>query len=278
VAAEQEKSRLLREAQDGEHIAEAKFLLVQGGKIEQADALVAGVSVVKPSMETESVLRDLGNWHASNGEWAQAAARFNLLLEADLKDNSLEMTGDLLLAGPILIELGDVEGYERFRRAAVARFLDTTDPIAAERTLKISLLLPPDADLMKSLQKLSEVAANSVRGIKAAAENMVAWRCVSLGLMAYRQGDAAAARDWCRKCLAFSGDVPHNREATAHIIQAMACYKLGETDEALAELTLGKNLVAVNTPRKFDEARNTLIWSDWLFARILLREASSLIK
>ena len=191
VAAEQEKSHLLREAQDGEHIAEAKFLLVRG-KIEQADALVAKVSVVKPSMETESVLRDLGNWHASNGEWAQAAARFNLLLEADLKDNSLEMTGDLLLAGPILIELGDVEGYERFRRAAVARFLDTTDPIAAERTLKISLLLPPDADLMKSLQKLSEVAANSVRGIKAAAENMVAWRCVSLGLMAYRQDDAAA--------------------------------------------------------------------------------------
>jgi eukaryotic-like serine/threonine-protein kinase len=280
VAAEQEKSRLLREAQDGERIAEAKFLLVRG-KIEQADALVAGVSVVKPSMETESVLRDLGNWHASNGEWAQAAARFNLLLEADLKDNSLEMTGDLLLAGPIQIELGDVEGYERFRRAAVARFLDTTDPIAAERTLKISLLLPPDAadaDLMKSLQKLSEVAANSIRGIKAAAENMVAWRCVSLGLMAYRQDDAAAARDWCRKCLAFSGDVPHNREATAHIIQAMACYKLGETDEALAELTLGKNLVAANTPRKFDEARNTLIWSDWLFARILLREAEALVK
>jgi hypothetical protein len=57
----------------GERIVEAKFLLVRG-KIEQADALVAEVSVVKPSMETESVLRDLGNWHASKGEWAQAAA------------------------------------------------------------------------------------------------------------------------------------------------------------------------------------------------------------
>lgn len=277
VAAEQEKSRLLREAQDSEHIAEAKFLLVQN-KIEQADALVAGVSVVKPSMETESVLRDLGNWHASKGEWAQAAARFNLLLNADLKDNSLEMTGDLLMAGPILIELGDVEGYERFRRAAVARFLGTTDPVAAERTLKISLLLPPDADLMKSLQKLSEVAANSVQGLTAAAENMVAWRCISLGLMAYRQGDAAAAQDWCRKCLALPEDVPHNREATAHIIQAMALYKLGETGEAFAELKLGKDLVAADAPRKIDEARNNLVWSDWLFARILLREAEALVK
>ncbi|WP_289445381.1 hypothetical protein, partial [Klebsiella pneumoniae] len=84
-------------------ITEAAFLITQN-KLQDADDLVGKVSVVRPSLETESVLRTLGEWHALKGQWAQAAERYNLLLEADRRDNSWAITDDLLQAGPILIE------------------------------------------------------------------------------------------------------------------------------------------------------------------------------
>jgi hypothetical protein len=279
VAAEQQQTRLRLEAEDRERITQAAFLISQN-KLDEADALVEKVSVVTPSLEVESVLRTLGQWHALNGRWAQAAARFNLLLDADQRDNSMAITTDLLMAGPILIERGDLQGYERFRRAAVARFLGTTDPISAERTLKISLLIPADAGLMKSLETLSDVAANSLQGQKIPKDGMAAWRCVSLALMAYRQNYTPTAKAWCRECLSFQQNNPSNplRVATAHIIQAMACYKLGEADGGRAELAQSRELVEAEFSKGLEAGNGDVgFWYDALFARILLYEAEAMM-
>src|SRR5258708_22067602 len=153
LAAEQQQARLRMEAEDRGRITQAAFSISQN-KIEEADQIVEKVSELRGSLEAESVLRTLGQWHALKGQWAQAAGRFNLLLEADQKDNAWAITDDLLKAGPILIERGDMQGYEHFRQAAGARYLDTTDPVFAERTLKICLLSSGDAQLMKSLETL----------------------------------------------------------------------------------------------------------------------------
>src|SRR5882724_745916 len=161
MAAEQQQARLRMEAEDGEFIAKAAFLISQN-RIIEADDLAGKVSATKPSLEAESVLRTLGKWHALNGHWTQAAMRFGLLLHADQMDDSWAITDDLLMAGPILIERGDMQGYEQFRRAAIAHYTGTTDPIFGERTLKISLLSPADAQMMKSFEPLSEVAASSL--------------------------------------------------------------------------------------------------------------------
>jgi serine/threonine protein kinase len=276
LAAEQQQSRLRMEAEDRERITQAAFSISQG-RIEEADEAAKKVSGLKPSLEAESVLRTLGEWHALKGQWKEAAERFNLLLEADQKDNSWAITEDLLKAGPIQIERGDMQAYEHSRQAAIARYIDTADPVFAERTLKISLLLPADEQVMKSLEPLSEVSAKSME--KAGRDPiMEAWRCVSLALMAYRQDYTPTAKEWCRKCLSYPENNPA-RTATAHVIRAMACHQLGDVEESRSELAQGRKLIQAQFNEGLKKGNGAEgFWFDWLFARILLREAEASIE
>ncbi len=276
VAAEQQQARLRMEAEDRENSTQAAYLISQG-KIAEADELVEKISASKPSLEADAVLRTLGEWHALKGQWPQAAQRFKLLLEADHRDDSWAITDDLLKAGPIQIEHGDMKGYEHFRQAAIARYASTTDPIFAERTLKVSLLTPADASVLKSLEAISEVAANSMNK-PGRDQVMEAWRCVSLGLMAYRQGYTPTAKRWCQKCLSYSQYNPV-RIATAHVIQAMSCCRLGEMEAARSELALGRDLITAEFAKGLADGNGSQgFWYDWLFARILLREAEALVE
>jgi eukaryotic-like serine/threonine-protein kinase len=276
LAAEQQQARLRRAAEESEHITQAWFLISQN-KFQEADDLVSNIASIKPSLEAESVFRALGQWYGLKGQWTEAAERFKLILAADQLDNSWSITEDLLKAGPVQIERGDMQGYEHFRRAAIARYIDTTDPVFAERTLKICLLTPADPDVMKSLQILSKISADSME--KAGADPpMEAWRCVSLGLMAYRQGYAPTAKAWCERCLSYPENNP-GRIATAEIIEAMACYKLGQREAAHWELEEGRELITGEFEKGLEEGNGGEgFWFDWLFARILLREAETLIE
>ena len=277
LSAEQQQSRLRREAEDRERITQAAFLISRG-KIEEADEMVDKVSELKPSLEAESVLRMLGEWHALKGQWTQAAERYRLLLQADQSDNSRMITTDLLLAGPLQIERGDLKGYEHFRQAAISRFTGTIDAIDAERTLKISLLLPADATIMKALEPFSALAADSMENEDGQDRIMTAWRCVSLALMAYRQDYTPTAKRWCQKCLSYPEYNPC-RVATAHLIQAMACHQLGEVEAAHSEIAEGRKLVAAQFAEGLTAGDGLGgYWFDWLFARILLREAEALIE
>ncbi len=276
VTAGEQQARLRMESENRERITQASFLIIQGKTNEAAD-LISQVTAIKPSLDAESVLRSVGQWYALQGQWKTAAQRFTSLLQVDQKDNSWAITDDILMLGPIQIESGDLSGYEQFRQAAAARFADTTDPVFAERTLKISLLLPPNPQLMKLLEPLSDLSANSMDN-NGQDPVMVAWRCISLGLMAYRQGYTPTAKLWCQKCIAFSQYNP-SRIATAHIIQAMSCWQLGETNITASELAQGRKLVDSEFASGLREGNGADgFWFDWLFARILLREADSLIK
>ena len=275
MAAERLQAQLRREAEDRERITQAAFLISQE-KLEEADAMVDKVADIQPSLEAESVLRTLGQWHALKGQWSQAAQRFNLLLTADQKDNSWAITDDLLMAVPMLIERGDFKGYENFRLAAIARYTGTTNPVFAERTLKISLLSSGDAQLMKSLEPLSEIATGSMQGPADTNDWMAAWRCISVGIMAYRQGYTPTAIAWSERCQ-LCGDQNPARMATAHIIEAMACYQLNEIERARSELEAGRTLVEAGFAGGLQLGNGaTGFWFDWLFARILLREAEAM--
>lgn len=271
MAAEQQQARLRRQAEDRERITQAAFLVSQK-KVEEADKLMEKVSEIKPSLDAESVLRAVGESYALKGQWAEAAERFRLLLEVDQRDNSWAITEDLLKAGPIQIERNDLQGYERFRLAAIDRFKHTTDPVLAERTIKISLLLPADDGILKSLVPLSEISSKSLENGGQDAV-MEAWRCVSLALMAYRQDYTPTAKAWSQKCLSYPENNP-SRIATAHIIQAMSCYKLNEAEEAASQLDQGRKMVNDEFTKGIQEGNGAEgFWFDWLFARILLREA-----
>ncbi|MFO1487228.1 MAG: serine/threonine-protein kinase [Verrucomicrobiota bacterium] len=275
--ARQEQARLRVEAEDRERLAQAAYLTIQG-KYEEADLLAAEVSTLKPSLESERVYRDLGWWYAKQGRWDSAAEHYKRLLQVDQKNNSWEITSDLLMAGPILIERQDLKGYEEFRQAAIAQFAGTTDPVFAERTLKISLLLPAGQPMMQSLQPLSDLAADSLQDVPDYNEPMVAWRCISLGLMAYRQGYMPSARAWAERCLS-SSEINPARIATARVIRAMALWQLGERELSTQEMELSRKMIT-------EQFANGLLpgtggvgwWYDWLFARILLREAEVLLE
>lgn len=273
------EAKLRQEAEAGERISQAAFLISQG-KIREADVCAADVLAanIKPSLETEGVFRTLGIWHAVNGRWEEAAARFNLLLLADQNDKSWTITDDLLMAGPILIERGDLEGYEKFRRAIIPRYAGTADPVFAERALKISLLLPADPQVMASLKPLRDLSLASLEGRTNLNDYMVAWRCISVALMAYRQADASAADMWCQRCLNCSQE-DSTRNAIAHVIRAMACQQKGETVQARSELETGRSLIESKLAGGLHKgSQSTGYWYNWLFAQILRREAEALIE
>jgi serine/threonine protein kinase len=293
VAAEQQQARLRQEAEQAraneaelrrqaetrQKITQAA-LLVSQEKFEEADKLLNEVSLTQPTVEGAAVLRSLGEWHALQNQWRPAADRFTLLLQIDQLDGWDISTLDYLECGPVLIELGDTDGYERFRQTAVARVADAAYPFA-DRIIKISLLRPANGKILKALEPLAEVAAKSfVTNVNADGDVfLAAWRSVSLALMEYRRGDYTRAAAWCRRCLDYP-EYNAPRAATARVILAMSAQHLGQTDEARSELTQARSMIE-DKFKKNGLDRGTGVqgfWFDWIFARILLGEATALIE
>jgi serine/threonine protein kinase len=272
------ESELRREAEVREKITQTALLLNQDS-YEEADKLLAEVPLAKPTIEAAAVLRALGDWHAINGRWRQAAERFTTLLKVDHVDSWDQVTLDYLELGPALLELGDLKGYERFRQEGIARFAGTSYPVA-DRIIKINLLAPADEAMIKGLLPQVEVAEKTFAVVEESASPDVfqaAWRSVSLALLEYRRGDYTKAANWSRRCLAYP---EHNapRSATAHVILAMSCWQLGQKSEAEAELNQGREMIEAKFKNQLDRGSGVQgFWFDWVFARILLREAKSLI-
>ena len=67
--------------------------------------------------------------------------------------------------------------------------------------------------------------------------------------------------------------------ATLRIILAMSFYQSGQKDEARSQLARGREVVESKFKRGLDRGNGSLgSWYDWVFARILLREAGALIE
>jgi len=274
VAAEQQQVRLRHEAEVREKISQAA-LLVSQERFEEADKLVMEISPNQPTLEGAAVLRSVAEWHVLRLQWKQAADRMVLLLQVDQLDGSDVSALDYLRGGPIFIELGDTNSYERFRQGAIARFAQTPRPFA-DRIVKISLLLPANERLIESLKPLAEATAQLlVEADQGGDVFTAAWRSVSLGLLEYRRGNYVKAAEWCRRCLAYPGaNAP--RTATAQVILAMSYHRLGRTEEARAEMAAGREIVENKFKTRLDIGGPVQgFWFDWLFARILLRESIS---
>ena len=274
VAAEQQQALLLHEAEMREKITQAA-LLVSQEKFKEADNQLDDISLTHPTVEGAAVLRAVAEWHAVRSRWKQAADRFTLLLHVDQLDGSDNATLDYLRTGPVLIELGDPKGYERFRQEAIARFTGTPCR-ASDRIVKIALLLPADKKLIDSLSPL----AGETEKYFAEADNtgdvfQAAWLSVSLALWEYRGSNFTKAAEWCRRCIAYpEANAP--RAATAHVILAMCYHKIGRKEEAYSEMVAGRELVE----GKFKNGVGTPVqgfWFDWIFVRILLRESIALL-
>jgi serine/threonine protein kinase len=278
VAAEQQQARLRKEAETRLKIIGANALVSQE-RFNEADALIRGISLTQPTVEGAAALRSLGEWYALQQRWQPAANRFSRLLQIDQLDGWDIATLDYLECGSVLIELGDPGQYEYFRQAAIARVAGTACPFG-DRIIKISLLLPANEEIMRALTPLAEAAAKSFATNITADEDvfLAAWRSVSLALMEYRRGNYVKAAEWSRRCLSYP-EYNAPRAATARVILAMACQRLGQTGEARSELAQGRESIESRFKSSLDRGTGVQgFWFDWLFARILLREATELIE
>ncbi|HXR49241.1 MAG TPA: protein kinase [Candidatus Limnocylindrales bacterium] len=276
------EAELRRQAEIREKLTLADVRVRQNA-FDEADNLLNGYVPTQSSLDGARVFRAVGEWHALQGRWPQAANRFAVLLQINKFEEWDMASLDYLRLGPVLIELDDVKGYERFRQEAIARFASTSHSVAAERVVKICLLLPADPKTMNALTRLAELAAKSFGSVAPDHTNaetvfQAAWGSLSLALMEYRQGNYARAEEWCRRCLAYPGDNPP-RVAAARVILAMSCHQLSQNQEAATQLAQGRESIET----RFDDGLDLGsaehgFWFDWVFARILLREATALIE
>jgi len=199
-----------------------------------------------------------------------------MLLEINQLDGWDVSSLDVLRQGVTLACRGDGPAYARFRTATLARFADTSNPVVAERTLKICLLQAADGGMVKALGPLADRAAAAFASQTSDNPDAVfhaAWGAVSLALMEYRRGKYARAVEWCRRSQDYSED-NQPRNATVDILLAMADQRRGRTEDARAELSQGRELVDAKFKAGLERGDGELgFWFDWVFARILLQEA-----
>ncbi len=270
------EAKLRRQAEARERITQAEVLVSQG-RFNEADTMISEASPTEPSVEGAALMRSLSEWHALQGRWKQAADRFDSLLQVNQLDGWDQGSLDYLGCGVCLIESGGADHYDQFGQAALSRFASTSNAVAAERTIKTCLLKSPSQSVMESLAPLARLAEESFATVDSHDEDAnfrAAWGSVSLALWEYRQGHYAESIKWARRCLAFP-DYNAPRAATAHLELALALSHTGQKGEALKELSQGRQSVE----NKFNEALEPGsaaqgFWFDWVFARILLREAS----
>ncbi|MBN2164192.1 MAG: serine/threonine protein kinase [Pontiellaceae bacterium] len=273
--AEQRQALLRIKAEDRERIAMAAFYISQGRKEDayrEADQISTELS---PSLETEHVLRTVGEWLALRGEFEASSKYFNRLLDVDVKDNSYNITGDFLMAGPVLLKTGNQAAYDAFRRIAIERCKGMQNPASVERVIKIALLIPGDDEMMQRLLPFARLAAKATLDPDEN-DGAATWRCVSLALWAYRNGDAAESEIWARKSLGFSTR-NELRDATASIILSMACRQQGEIPAGRVALERGRDIVKARTVDGLTWGSPAQgLWFDVLFAEFLLNEADTL--
>jgi hypothetical protein len=294
VAAERQQALLLAEAQRG-RITEAHMreqaearekmarvaVLVSQDRLEEADQLMESIPLSAEGIEGATLLRTLGDWNAMRGRWDKAGDRYTLLVQASKFDMLSVSTLDQTRYATVLIERGDMAGYERFRQAMLANYVSANDPVVAERTVKLALLTEPDARLMRSLVPLAELAARSFYVANPGADFVfwqAPWRCVSMALMEYRRGRYAESIAWANRCLSY-GDKNESRVACIQAILVMARFRQGEKQEAAALLSALKPQVEARFKNRLDYGDGGHgFWFDWLMARILVREGAALVE
>ena len=294
VAAHVNEAMLRQKAEAREKIPQAQILFL-ATNYAAAESLLNEIpaSLLEANSQHASLRRKLGIQHSVKNQWKEAVGNFailmrvNELLSAQSSDPDDHMYGsartrvgersaslDRLMYGTALAELGDKTGYEDFRQAAITRYKNTTDSIVAERICKISMLLPADEKVIGSLDNLYDVATGGQKNPELES-GMKAWASISLGMVDYRRGHYEKSIEWCGQCLA-STNV--SITATAQLVLAMAHHQLNQETEARNELALGRNPIEsiFQKPLSVGSVQKGFYF-DWVFARILLREALALI-
>jgi hypothetical protein len=220
-------------------------------------------------------LRSVGEWLALEGRWREASERWLWLLEIDKLDVSSTVALDTQACGVVLVESRDSALYRKFCEEAIASQRSSTNGEVVNRVLKTCLLLPPDPELYALMQPLGETVEKWYPRI--ADKYKTEWALIPIELWHYRKGEYSRVIELASP-LAHSPPGPNAQVPTVQAILAMTLWQQGETNEARAMLARVREVVDGHfaVPMRVGE-RHRGIWYDWLFARIMVREATMLI-
>jgi tetratricopeptide (TPR) repeat protein len=171
---------------------------------------------------------------------------------------------------PLFIEAGDIDGYDRHRRALLDRYRGTDNPQLAERAAKACLLLPGPPDVTRRAAELAGLTLVH----RAEAGGLLPYYLLASGLAEYRLCHLAAAEHRLRESLA-TDNRSWNHLVPANLLLAMVLQEQGRRGEALARWTVAGTIFDREVP-KLDRASEG-DWHDVLICLILRREAESLL-
>jgi serine/threonine protein kinase len=265
------ETALLQATETREKIARATVLFDKADYDQSENVLkeipVSGLA----EPEHAALLRMLGTRRVDLDQWKEAADDFSAVLQFNAADDADTIGLDLLRYGPVLIKSGDMKKYRQFGRETIVRFAGTSDPIMAERVCRACLLLSVDKETLRELSGFYTLASSKINNFPNT--DTERWACTSLALFDYRRGNYAKAAEWTS--ITLTGNF-ETYLAVAHIIRALSLQKLGQGAAGQDDFVKGR--AAINEM----SAKEAVIESqgfdsfDWLFGRILLREAEAL--
>jgi eukaryotic-like serine/threonine-protein kinase len=278
--ARQEQAVLREQAVARETITRAA-IAVNNGDFALADSLLERVNNVSPELSFDSVsaYRSVGEWHALGARWDKAAERFQALMEIDRLDTWEVITLDYQSCGVVLAESGALGPYRDFCRAALAHFATIDNGDAAGRIVKTVLLLPPSPELIEGLQPLINLNHQHWHQVASSQANYApGWETIPLALAELRLGDFGGAARRCEALLSRSRPAAALGE-TCRIIHALARHRQNRDPRAGAWLASARSAIEAHFAAGITRGQSRDgYWFDWLFARILLREALAEIK
>jgi serine/threonine protein kinase len=269
--ANRREARLRAEAEDRARITQAAMFVSQG-KYNDANEILNGVKTfpANPTLDGVSAFRSVGEWLALQGRWKQAAERYLALIKIDKLDKPDVVAFDYQACSVVLAEDNDTETYEHFCQMAVTNY--AMNPNVS--ILIACLVIPVNEQQIRALKPMADNLEHFFPYTPRVTQQ---WTLMPIGLWKYRCGDYDMAVEWCREGLAQRVKFPAC-DADLHIIVAMAYYQRGEIKGAVSELAEGRELVETKFKSELGHGRADLgYWFDWVFASLLLQEATALI-
>jgi hypothetical protein len=159
--------------------------------------------------------------------------------------------------------------YEQFCKKLLLQFGDTGNIFVADQVAKACLFLPSSEVDLNAVGHLADIAVT----FGAKDEGAMPFFATCKALSEYRLGHFDKAVEWAQRSLNSPRKevYPH-----AYGVLALANWQLGKKEDARAMHAAGEALAPRLMPARVAEDPGTA-WLVWLFARIQLDEAESLI-
>lgn len=201
---------------------------------------------------------------ARRGQWEEAAAD-----AAHSLNYQPSASGRYAMLAALYLKTHNRSAYEQFCKKLFVEYRDTNDMFISDEVAKACLFLPcPEVDL-NALGHLADTAVT----LGAKDEGAMPFFEICKALSEYRLGHFASAAEWAQKSVDSS-----RKDARPHAygVLALADWQLGKKDDARAMLAAGDALAPPEMPARVAADPGTS-WLVWLFARVQLDEAETLI-